>query len=277
MEAENVEMKNTEPGFDPVAADYDKQFTNSALGRLQRAVVHNYLKTKIKDGAAVLELNCGTGEDAIWLAKQGCTVLATDQSAGMVQVCSNKAEAAHLQHRVQAQVLDIRAIQPNFEFLISNTRFDLILSNFGGLNCLSPDALCTFGQTLPQLLRPGACFVAVVMGRFCVWETSYFLLKGRPKQARRRWDGGPVQAQLDAQTQISTWYYSPAEFCSFFPGLSVQTIQPVGFWLPPSYLSPWASRHPGLLRSLNFLEKKCRGRLWAAAADHFLVVLERTS
>ena len=254
------------PGFDPIAAGYDEQFTHSAVGRLQRAVVHDYLKTKIQPGATVLELNCGTGEDALWLAKQGCSVLATDLSAEMVALTAAKAKQAGLSHLIQSQLLDLRSIP-------INSKFDLVLSNFGGLNCLSPEELRAFGKKVPLRLRPGGHFIAVLMGRFCLWETKYFLLKGRPKQAFRRWNGGPVQVRLDAQTEIPTWYYAPAEFNSFFPGLSVRTMQPVGFWLPPSYLDPWFRRRPGLLRGLFFLEKKCRGRLWAYAADHFLVVL----
>lgn len=254
------------PAFDPVAAGYDEQFTHSAVGRLQRALVHEILESKIRPGGSVLELNCGTGEDALWLAQRGCAVLATDLSVEMLRQAETKANRAGLQQRIQTRQLDLRHLQ-------TDSQFDLVLSNFGGLNCLAPDELKVFGKKLPQLLRPGGQFVAVVMGRFCAWESLYFLLKGQAQQARRRWNGGPVQARLDAQTGVPTWYYSPSEFNAFFPELSVQLVRPVGCWLPPSYLNPWFSPRPKLLRGLNFMEKKCRGRWWAAAADHFVVVL----
>jgi len=252
-------------GFDAIAHHYDAQFTHTAAGRLQRAVVHDYLKTKIRPGAGVLELNCGTGADALWLAQQGCTVLATDSSPEMLTLAAEKIRQANQQHRVQTQQLAIQNLPPDLP------RFDLILSNFGGLNCLSPDALEKLGQALPALLKPGGIFVAVVMSRFCWWESLYFSLKGQLRQATRRWRGGPVNAPLNSETTIQTWYYAPAEFSRFFPGLQIRTIQPVGFWLPPSYLDPWFGRRPGLLRGLDFLEKKCRGRLWAYGADHVLL------
>jgi SAM-dependent methyltransferase len=242
------------------------QFSHTPIGRLQRSVVQNYLKTKIHPGYAVLELNCGTGEDAIWLAQNGCTVLATDRSPEMVKITSAKVHAANLQHRIQTQVLDLRNLPAQLP------QFDLVLSNFGGLNCLSPDDLNFFGKKIPALLKPAGLFVAVVMGRFCWWESLYFSLKGRFRQAIRRWNGGPVDAALNAETSVRTWYFAPSEFSRFFTTFQIQTRQPVGFWLPPSYLNPWFGRRPQLLRSLFFLEKKCRGRLWAAAADHVMLV-----
>lgn len=257
----------TASNFDTLAAGYDRLFTGTPVGRLQRALIHTYLKDKLSPGATVLELNCGTGEDAVWLAKHGAQVLATDISPEMVAAAAQKARAAGLSGQIETRILDIRSLPlqtPAF-------RYDLILSNFGGLNCLSPDELRSFSAALPQLLQADGLFIAVVMGRFCWWETFYFLWKRRLSAAFRRFNGGPVSARLDELSTLPVWYYSPAEFRRLFPLLDVKTIQPVGFWLPPSYLDSWFARHPRLLQVLDFLEQKCRGRLWAWGADHFLI------
>ncbi len=258
--------------FDPVASGYDRQFSDTAVGRFQRAVVHRCLEPRIQPGEMVLELNCGTGEDAQWLAKKGCRVLATDISAEMVAITAAKAQRAGLHDRIQTKVLDIRAIADQGPDL---PVAQLVLSNFGGLNCLSPGELQRFGAALSGFMKPGTVFIAVVMGRFCWWESAYYVLKGRFREAFRRLNGGPLSVRLDEQSSIPTWYYTPAEFCRFFPELRVSTIQPVGFWLPPSYLDPFFQKWPQVLDGLFFLEKKCRGRLWAAAADHFLVVFRQ--
>lgn len=260
------------PAFDAIAAGYDRQFSDTTVGRLQRAVVYRYLAPYTGTGVSVLELNCGTGEDACWLAERGCRVLATDISPNMVARTAEKAGQAGLSALIRTQVLDMRTL----ESANLPETFDLVLSNFGGLNCLSPEDMRRFGAALPALLRPGGRFVAVVMGRFCGWESLYFLLKGQPRAAFRRWSVQPVEAPLDADTRLPVWYYGPYVFEKFFPALARRTVQPVGCWLPPSYLDPWFSRRPQGLEGLNFLEKKCRGRLWAAAADHFLLVLEKS-
>lgn len=254
-------------GFDHIAADYDKAFTETATGRRQRAIVQDYLENKISAGASVLELNCGTGEDAVWLARHGAQVLATDVSAEMVALTAGKTGQAGLSHLIRAEILDIRALTK--ERL--NAKFDLVLSNFGGLNCLSPDEMRAFGAVLPQLLKPGGLFVAVVMGRFCWWETLYFLLKGRWRAAFRRLSARAVEAALGEHTRVPVWYYSPLKFRRIFPDLHARTVQPVGFWLPPSYLDPLVADKPRLLEILRFSEQKCRGRLWAWGADHFML------
>ena len=45
-----------------------------------------WLDTAFQPGEQVLELSCGTGEDALHLAEQGVRILATDPSAGMLEV-----------------------------------------------------------------------------------------------------------------------------------------------------------------------------------------------
>ncbi|MFN8181110.1 MAG: methyltransferase domain-containing protein [Bacteroidia bacterium] len=84
-------MNPTVP-FDAVAQAYDQQFTRSATGRLQRERVHRFIETMplLKKPARVLELNCGTGEDALWLARKGHQVTATDNSAGMLDAAREK-------------------------------------------------------------------------------------------------------------------------------------------------------------------------------------------
>jgi len=47
--------------FDTVAEDYDRIFTNSAIGRAQRDAVWEVARTVFSPGSRILELNCGTG------------------------------------------------------------------------------------------------------------------------------------------------------------------------------------------------------------------------
>ena len=51
--------------FDAMAAAYARSFTESAIGRYMRAAVWRWLDAAFQPGDRVLELNCGTGEDAV--------------------------------------------------------------------------------------------------------------------------------------------------------------------------------------------------------------------
>lgn len=260
----------TRPAFDAIASAYDREFTHTEVGRRQRRIVLACLETLLRPGDEVLELNGGTGEDALWMARHGCQVLTTDLSPAMVAVAADKAREAGLASHIRTQVLDMRQLAPT----AVGGPFDLILSDFGGLNCLSPAELQQLNRVLPELLKPGGLMVAVVMGRFCAWESLYFLAKRKFRAAFRRRSGAAVPARLNAEQTVDTWYYSPEEIRRCLAGLEVQALQPVGLWLPPSYLDPWFARHLHLLNALDYLEKKCRSRHWAHAADHFLMVFK---
>ncbi|MDO8365451.1 MAG: methyltransferase domain-containing protein [Saprospiraceae bacterium] len=268
------------PEFDAIAHDYDAAFSHTTVGRLLRARVWYCTggfsfrtiasAPAAKAAGTVLELNCGTGEDAIWFAKQGFQVLATDVSPEMVAVAKAKIAQAGLSENAMVRVCSFAEIEK-----IPEGNFDLIFSNFGGLNCVSPPELRQLGPILAQKLKPGGKFVAVVMSRFCWWETLYFLLKMKPREAFRRFSRKPLDAQLDALTTVSTWYYSPSEFYKIlnFNGFKPR-FKPIGLWLPPSYLNPFFEKHMRLLGVLNFLEKKLAPQWLAFAADHFMICLK---
>lgn len=267
---------NPPPAFDSVAVDYDRTFTHTRIGSLQRGRVWHWVTPFLSQtpNQQALELNCGTGADALWLASAGFEVLATDISEEMIAAARQKAAAVPEGRQIRLLAADAAVWPDTVKPPGGATGFGLVFSNFGGLNCLSPDDLRRLRAQLAQHLAPGGCFAAVVMGRFCIWETFYFLSKGRFRQAFRRWNGGPVAAPLALGHTVQTWYYSPREFARFFPGLTIQSIRPVGICLPPSYLEPFFARFPRLLNLLHRLERHLTAPLWAKAADHYLIVMK---
>ena len=64
-------MNGAAAPFDGLAADYDRTFTASTIGQLMRAAVWRRIDAVFQPGDRVLELNCGTGEDAVRLGARG--------------------------------------------------------------------------------------------------------------------------------------------------------------------------------------------------------------
>lgn len=252
--------------FDRAAAGYDAEFTDSVTGRAQRALVRRHLARGLTRPSEILELNCGTGADALWLADHGHRVLATDISPAMVGQVLTKAAG---RPDVAAQVLateDLGQLEGSF---------DLVFSNFGGLNCVAPDSLTALAHDLARLVRPGGRAVLVVMPRFCLWESLYGLVRGNARLARRRWDGGPVEAHLGQDQSFQVWYPSPHAFARAFRfGFRHVATRPIGFAVPPSAMEPWAARVPRLVSVAATLDAFLPGA-FAAAADHALIELER--
>src|ERR1700758_4470142 len=76
--------------FDVIAWRYDELWTCSPVGRLQRDAVWRCLDTLFQSGDELLDLGCGTGEDAIHLEALGAKVAAIDASPEMVRVARTR-------------------------------------------------------------------------------------------------------------------------------------------------------------------------------------------
>ena len=261
------------PAFDSVAAIYDSAFTQSIIGNAQREIVWGYLKNVLneKEKLKILELNCGTGEDAIWFAKKGHTVLATDISEKMLEVTEQKVKANNLSDRIQTKRIDLS----KRENLILNDEFDLIFSNFGGINCLPFDDLFKLPESLFRLLKPGGRIILVIMPTFCLWEMFYFTFKLNFKKAFRRSSTKGTKVYLNGE-ELTTYYYTPIIVNKIFRKEFTQLfLKPVGFFIPPSYLEKFFSQKQKTFKLLRKIESSVAN--WSVLAnysDHFLIDLK---
>lgn len=259
--------------FDSAATDYDRDFSRSSLGHAQRQQVWNHLAPLLASPPMrVLELNCGTGIDALHIADHGHHVLATDASPGMLRAAETNARGTAPSGSLEFEPLAFADLPARGWRGV----FDLVFSDFGGLNCISGDELDPLRDPLADALTPNGRFIAVLMPDRSVVETAYFLAKGRISDAFRRWRGTPVQAPVNAGL-VSTWYHAPGTMArAFAPRFRVRQLRPIGFFVPPGYLEPRFTDRPGLVRNLARGDERVRGQPWLARlADHYLIDLER--
>lgn len=243
------------------------------MGQWLRPRVWQLLGRAFQPGNHVLELACGTGEDAVWLAQRGVTVTATDGSGEMVRATAVKAQAAGLSSQITPLQISLQSLQAS-DFLTKSdaSLFDGAYSNFGGLNVLSEWR--TLAQTLATLIKPGGKVVLVPMGPFCPWEILWYALHGQWRNAVRRFRS-PATATIGTAT-IPIWYPSARrlrqEFGPWFHPVQTQSL---GFWLPPSYLSHLIRRWPRLFQTLHLLDEQTA--VWLKGwGDHYILILERT-
>jgi SAM-dependent methyltransferase len=247
--------------FDALASTYDRLFTDSLIGRAQRQAVWRKLRTVFKPGSRILEINCGTGADAVFLAKLGVRVLATDSSANMIAVSQQRIEQNSLQEWVSTRQLAIEELAQ----IRSEAPFDGLLSNFGGLNCIRN--LETRAKDLAGLLKPASPAILCLMGPWCAWEIVYYLSRLQPAKALRRMrkDGACVRLRdcqgsfgdtptisrserLSENEPVQVYYPTIAQLKSAFaPHFRLRSSQAIGLIIPPSYLEPWIAQHPRFL------------------------------
>jgi SAM-dependent methyltransferase len=242
-------MKKPKPHFDSAqeywdsaAGTYDEVFTTTLIGRTRRSAVWRELDRVFQPGQRVLELNCGTGVDAIHLADRGIQVLACDISPRMVEIARNFASTTKAAERTDFRVLPTE----NIDVLFTEGPFDGAFSNFAGLNCV--EDLPAVVRNLERLLKPGAPVLVSMMGRFVPWEIVWFLAHKDVKKAVRRWGGkegglsrGPLKIQQPSVREITR---------ILGQGFSRRGWRGIGIGVAPSYMESWARRFPGVTKAL---------------------------
>jgi ubiquinone/menaquinone biosynthesis C-methylase UbiE len=259
--------------FDKIASSYDETFTNTKIGKKQRSIVWNFLERALPldEKLDVLELNCGTGEDAIFLAKRGNNLTATDMSEEMLQITKEKVLRAGLENCINIKKLRVEEISKD----TFNTKFDLIFSNFGGLNCVDENVLNKLSNEFKLLLKTNGRVILVLMPRLCLWESIYFLTKFKLNESKRRSRAGYTIANIGG-SDVRTYYYSPSIIKNKFGNnFIVKKIIPIGFFIPPSYLDSYFKEKKKILNFLASLETNISSLSFLAnAADHYLIDME---
>jgi len=252
---------SSSPPFDDLAAGYDAAFADSSIGREMRAIVWRRLDALFRPGMRIIELNCGTGEDAVHLASRGVDVTATDSSPAMLALAERKAARSGVSGSLHFKRLAIEHLGG----FGHGGAFHGVVSNFGGLNCV--ENLADTARAIHACLAPNGIAALCVMGRYVPWEWLWYLARGDAARAfrRLRGDGVPWRG-------ITLRYPSPGQLARLFaPWFRLERTSAVGLFVPPTYAEEFVRRHPRLFRALAACERRAEGFGQAAwLSDHYL-------
>jgi ubiquinone/menaquinone biosynthesis C-methylase UbiE len=257
--------------FDAVAVRYDETFTASKIGQAQRAAVWSELRKTFRPGDCALEIGCGTGIDACFLAERGVRVIACDSSSQMIAVATRRILESGQRKLIRPLLLRAEDLGT----LPTEELFDGALSNFGALNCV--EDLRRLAQDLAKLLKPGATALLCWMGPYCLWEMIWYLAQGNRDKAFRRLNRDGVTARI-ADGPFVRVHYPPVRLLArvFAPEFRFQSFKGIGVAVPPSYVENWAQHHPRLLHLCERADQylgRCPGI--RTLADHVLLRFQR--
>src|SRR5690242_3488644 len=85
----SVYTNNVLESFDNIAEIFDEEFENAITRRL-RQQIYDTVGRLVPAGGSIIDINCGTGIDAIALAQKGYTVCGIDLSPKMVDRAKGK-------------------------------------------------------------------------------------------------------------------------------------------------------------------------------------------
>lgn len=243
-----LEFDAVDAGFSRKAEIYDAYCEHHPVIRWARALIRTEVMRNLPPGGSILELNAGTGADAAYFVQRGYRVHATDLARGMIAAIQNKINALDGGARFTAQQLSFTELDR-----CESAPFDLVFSNFGGLNCI-PD-LRAVTHHLRLALKPGGYVVWAVMPPVCPWELVQ-ALRGKFRVAARRLNPNGVLANIEG-ARVPTWYFTPRHVRRAFPpGFRLVRQRALSLFCPPSFMERFPLRFPRLTRCLMCLDER---------------------
>jgi len=265
-----IQEKRAGQAFGRQAPVFDTIYGSDRIVQYKRKRVRDHVEQWLRPGSHILELNAGTGEDAIYFAQKGHRVHATDISTGMLEILAKKVE----EKGMSAQVTNACCSFTNLEALEEKGPYDYLFSNFAGLNCTGN--IHKVLSSFEKLVKPGGYITLVVLPRFCLWETL-LLLKGKFRTAFRRWSGKTGTKAKVEGLPFRCWYYQPATITrALQKDFDKIALEGLCTLVPPSYIEGFAEKHPRWFQRLVKWEDKWKRHWpWRSTGDYYILTLQR--
>ncbi|HKI79505.1 MAG TPA: class I SAM-dependent methyltransferase [Ignavibacteriaceae bacterium] len=246
---------------------FDSYEEGNDILKWMRSVTRGHLLRHLKIGANILELNAGTGHDAVFLGKKGFKIHCIDIAEGMIDKLNEKIINNDLREYVSFQQLSFTELQ-NLDY----NSFDHIFSNFGGLNCTN-DVSRVF-QQFKKILKPGGKVTLVIIPPVCPWEIA-LLFKGKFRTAFRRLHKNGTIANVEG-VSFRTHYYNPKQIIKALGNkYKLLELQGVASLSPPPYMEKFPRRFPGTYRILSKIDSNISHIFpFNRCADHFIITAE---
>ncbi len=250
--------------FSRTAEKYDAFAEGHPHLTRMRNKVYRHIGRLLPPGSHILELNAGSGVDAVHLAQQGYYVHATDVAPGMLDRLRVKIDTLGLQERVTIQECSYTDLAQ-----VQGGPYDAIFSDMGGLNCIQD--LSEVVRDLPRVLRPGGLVTWVLMPPVCLWEIAE-ILRGHAHLAFRRFSRGGTQSHLEG-LRFPVYYFSPGRALHYF-GEEYQRLALEGLSVitPTAESKNFINNFPTLYGILAWLDDRLATRWpWYGWGDFYIL------
>jgi SAM-dependent methyltransferase len=251
--------------YDELAATYDEDFTESVIGRLQRDALWRRFGRFFEPGQQLLDLGCGTGEDALYFAQRGISVHGVDVSPAMIEIAGRRTRK---EKRISVETLSLEGLAA-----VEGGPYDGAFSSFGPINCVRD--LRRLARDLAELIRPGGIAALFLMKRLCLWETLLYPLTALLHRKGARQQGWSDRPAEDGEFQV---FYPPVRQVrrAFAPWFGYVAAPGIGLFLPPLYLEPSAAKRVLITAALSRADRAvAHWPGFSAMAENRLVILRR--
>ena len=219
--------KNLDRIFSEAASIYDERIQANFINVGIREKEIEYVLKRYKQGWKLLEIGCGTGEEAKKIIKAtGCDLTCIDVSKGMIDFASSKMSKSGLANKF----VGIRL--PASSLSSIRKRFEIVYSFNGALN--NEPLLEEFFQTLEEIVETGGYFIVSIRNRLSLGEIIVDLIRLKFRIIIERIEGEMLVEVVGKG--VKSHYFFNSEFLKAVPScFELQQIRGLGIFAIPSF------------------------------------------
>lgn len=251
--------------FSSASSVYDKKILSNFINVNIREMELAALLEFSRDRDRILEVGCGTGEEASrFIRSTQKHLTCIDAAMGMVEYSAEKMRIAGISDMFSARKL------PAYRVGELNMIFDLVYSLNGALN--TEPHLDLFVRSMEKILPEGGIIIISLRNRLCLGEFLLYSVLGRHEPLRRR-RARTTPVQVVGNT-IESFYYSPVEISRFFSNFVLRRKIGLGILVPPYLADRFKSN---LLRRVITATERLISRIpiLSSLGDEVLYVFEK--
>jgi len=263
--------ENINKGFSKISHEYEQLEKSSSLITWMRMRIRNHFEKIAISKGRLLEINCGSGIDAVYFAENGYQVHATDIATGMISYVKQKINVKKLKENLSCELLSFNELN-----ILKPKKYNHLFSNFGGLNCSSLAELKVIFSSFVDLLEENGTITLVIMPKICMWEFLR-IFKGQ-KSAFRRLKKGGVIANIEGE-KVHTYYHDVNSIKTLLSSNFVDIkVENICFFAPAGNRVDFPEKHPKifkLLSSLDYLSNKIS--VLQGYGDYYIISAKKRS
>ncbi|HLF05997.1 MAG TPA: class I SAM-dependent methyltransferase [Thermoplasmata archaeon] len=266
-------FSDVDSAYSRFAGSYDTMVGMHPSAARAKAAALSRLTRLVPRGGRILDIGCGTGTEAVALARRGYSVVGVDSVEKMVEIARERGVASGLPEE-RCRFAKLRASELTSEN-VPGGKFDAAYSFYAVLN-LEPRPEQAAGR-VASLLPAGAPFIVGLLNPTVLFELSVFPFLGKLKGFRKA-ASRPVRLKVASggEDEVDCFLHTPAAFAELCqPWFELKEITGIHFLLPPP--REGMLRFPTVLRMVNRMETAVESRYpWNRLGYFSLLTFART-
>jgi len=266
-------FSDVDSAYSRFAGSYDAMVGMHPSAARAKAAALSRLTKLVPRGARILDIGCGTGSEAVALARRGYSVVGVDSVEDMVELARARGVASGLPED-RCSFKRMRASELNSENL-QGGKFDAAYSFYAVLN-LEPRPE-EAARRVASLLPPDAPFIVGLLNPTVLFELSVYPFLGKLKGFRKA-ASRPVRLKVASggEDEVDCFLHTPVAFAGMCrPWFELKETTGIHFLLPPP--REGLLRFPSVLRMVNRMETAVESRFpWNRLGYFSLLTFTRT-